>query len=246
MPNGGGKAGEAGPRKRGKARRAAVLLTATILGGWAFIPCAAAQQTIFNVPSADVLPAGGLYLEGDALWRPGRGEDTFLTLRAVAGLGGSCEAGVNRGGLTTMGRSTPLANLALKWQPFHATAWSLTAGVHGQFFLRGGADGSPSGHTYAHAAWTPVEGTRITAGVWYGTSGYAEAGVTKGVLAGFERRLGSTLVFQADWYSGRSGLGYLTSGFAWTAGRWVVYAGYSVKNGDPHGNAALVEIGRYL
>ncbi len=230
----------------GRTRGIAVLLTGVVLSGCAFIAPAAAQQTLFNVPSADVLPAGKLYLEEDNLWRPGRGEDTFFALRAVAGLGSAVEAGVNLGGLAAEGRSAPNATLALKWQPLHTRQWSLTAGINGLFFLRGSVDGSPSGHVYTHAAWTPVDGTRITAGVWYATSGYAGIGVAKGVLAGFEQHLSTTLVFQADWYSGRNGLGYFTPGFAWTIGPWVIYGGYSVKNGDSHENAALIEVGKYL
>jgi hypothetical protein len=231
---------------QGTAHRIAVLLTGVALSGCAFIAPSAAQQTLFNVPSADVLPAGKLYLEEDDLWRPGRGEDTFFTLRAVAGLSGSVEAGVNLGGLAAQGRAVPNAIVALKWQPVHTSQWSVTVGVHGLFLLRGGADGSPSGHAYAHAAWTPTDGTRITAGIWYATSGYAGSGVAKGVLAGFERHLSPVLVVQADWYSGRNGLGYFTPGLAWTIGPWVVYGGYSVKNGDSHENAALIEVGKYF
>ena len=222
-----------------------VLMLAVLIPG-VLATRAAAQQTLFNVPSADVLGAGKVYLEEDNLWRPGRPEDTYFTLRAMAGLGSAVEAGVNLGGLAAEGRSVPNAVLALKWQPLHTSQWSVTTGVHGLFFLGGSADGSPSGHVYGHAAWTPVDGTRITAGVWYATSGYAETGATRGVLAGFEQHFGPTLVFQADWYSGTNGLGYFTPGFAWTFGQWVIYAGYSVKNGDPHENAALIELGRYF
>lgn len=233
-------------RRQGAAQRGpAVLALGLVLIGWAFTGPAGAQQTLFNVPSADVLEPGKLYLEEDSLWRPGRPEDTYFTLRAVAGLGGAVEAGVNLGGLAAEGRSAPAAILAVKWQPLHASRWAVTTGINGQFFLRGSRDGSPSAHAYAHAAWTPVEGTRFTGGVWYATSGYADTGVTKGVLGGIEQRLSSTLVFQADWYSGRNGLGYLTPGFAWTIDQWVVYAGYSVKNGDSNENAVLVELGRY-
>jgi len=216
------------------------------LVGWAFAAPAVAQQTLFNVPSADVLAAGNLYLEEDNLWRPGRREETFFALRAVVGVGSAIEAGVNLGGLVAEGRSVPAAILAVKWQSLHNKLWSFTTGVHGQFFLRGSADGSPSGHAYAHTAWTPLDGTRVTAGIWYASSGYADTGVTKGVLAGFEQHLGSTLVVQADWFSGKNSLGYFTPGFAWTIGEWVVYAGYSFKNSDPHENAALIEFGRYL
>jgi hypothetical protein len=240
---------ERGGRHRGTKRRglcAAERMVGLALIGCAFGASAWAQQTLFNVPSADVLGAGKFYLEEDNLWRPGRPEDTYFTARAVAGLGSNVEGGVNIGGLVAKGRSVPTATLALKWQPLQTGPWSVTAGAFGLVYLRGRADGSPSGQAYAHAAWTPIEGTRVTAGVWYATSGYADIGVAKGLLAGFEQHLSPNLVFQADWYSGRNGLGYFTPGFAWTIGQWVVYAGYSVKNGDPHENAALVELGRYL
>ena len=219
------------------------LVAAIVLSGCVVVAPAAAQQTLFNVPSADVLPAGKLYLEEDDLWRPGRPEDTFFALRAVAGLGSAVEAGVNLGGLAAQGPSAPTAILAVKWQPVRSPRWALTTGINGQLFLRGSADGSPSAQAYAHAAWAPVDGTRFTGGVWYATAGFADAKVTKGALAGIEQRLGSALVFQADWFSGSSGLGYLTPGFAWTIGPWVVYGGYSVKNGDARENAVLIEVG---
>ena len=205
-----------------------------------------AQQTLFNVPSADVLDAGKVYLEEDNLWRPGRPEDTFFTARGVAGLGDHLEAGLNLGGFVAEGRSVPTGTLALKWQPVHSGAWAFTAGVHGLFFLRGSTDGSPSAHVYGHAAFTPADGTRITGGAWYSTSGYADTGVTRGILAGFEQRIVPSLNFQADWYSGHNEIGYFTPGFALTLGKWVVYAGYSFKNEDSHENAVLIEVGLYL
>ncbi len=219
---------------------------ALTLAALAWTPAASAQQTLFNVPSADVLEPGKVYLEEDNLWRSGRPEDTFFTLRGVVGLGEHVEGGVNLDGVAPRGRSAPTTMLALKWQPLHTSQWSLTGGVHGLFYVRGGSDGSPSAHVYAHAAWTPVEGTRLTAGGWCATSGFADAGATRGVLAGFEQRIAPSLNFQADWYSGRNGLGYLTPGFALTLGRWVLYGGWTLKNGEPCENGALIEVGANL
>jgi hypothetical protein len=207
---------------------------------------AAGQQTIFNVPSADVLGAGKTYVEEDNLWQPGDPEATFFTVRGVVGLGESLEGGVNVGGFTAAGRSVPTATTALKWQPLHGQTWALTTGVHGLFFLRGAGDGTPAAHAYAHVAWSPSASLRLTAGAWYATSGYAARGVARGALAGFELHLSSRLVAQADWYSGKNGLGYFTPGVAWSFGNWVVYAAYSLKNGDSHSNAALLEAGLNL
>ncbi|HVN76798.1 MAG TPA: hypothetical protein VMT19_10810 [Thermoanaerobaculaceae bacterium] len=238
-------------RQRGRQRSAQrhltrVLLAAAAWIGWGFAVPVRAQQTLFNVPSADVLEAGKLYLEEDNLWRPGRPDDTYLTARAVVGLGCNLESGVNLGGFVVRGRTVPTGTLELKWQPLHTSEWSVTGGVQGLFYLRGGADGSPSAQLYGHAAWVPRDGTRITAGAWYATSGFADVGVTRGVLAGFEQRIARSLNFQADWFSGGNGIGYFTPGFALTLGKWVLYGGWSLKNGEPHENAALVEVGRYL
>jgi len=204
------------------------------------------QQTLFNVPSADVLGPTQVYLEEDNLWRSGRPDDTFFTGRGVVGLGDHVEGGVNLGGFVARGRTVPTGTLELKWQPLHNSEWSLTGGVQGLFYLRGGTDGSPSAQLYAHAAWVPRDGTRITAGAWYATSGFADVGVARGALAGFEQRIAPALNFQADWFSGKNGIGYFTPGFALTLGKWVLYGGWSLKNGEPHENAALLEVGLNL
>ena len=82
----------------------------TILIALAAPSLASAQQTIFNVPTADVLENGKLYLETDWLWRPG--DPAFASgspIRGVYGLGGCVEAGVNFSGIVTPGRSDPVA-----------------------------------------------------------------------------------------------------------------------------------------
>jgi hypothetical protein len=203
----------------------------------------AAQQTIFNVPSADVLGVGNVYVEEDNLWIPGRPQDSSFAALGVIGLGHHLEGGATVGGFTAAGRSVPAATLALKWQPCHGRQWSLTAGAHGLLYLRGAGDGTPAAFSYAHLAWAPSSAFRATGGAWYATSGYAATGVARGALAGVELRLGPSLVAQADWYSGNNGLGYVSPGVAVTLGRWVLYAAYSLKNGDSHGNAALLELG---
>jgi hypothetical protein len=204
---------------------------------------AGAQQTIFNVPSADVLDRGKLYLEGDNLWRPSEPRLALFTGRGVVGLGSHVEAGVNLGGFTTPGRSAPTATITVKWQPWRLGPFALTTGAHGLFFLRGAGDGTPSVHVYAHGSYTAPTHTRLTAGAWFASSGYADAATTKGALFGFEQPASSHLNVIADWFTGKNGLGYLTPGISATAGPWTLYAGYSVKNGNSKGSALLIEIG---
>jgi len=204
---------------------------------------ARAQQTLFNVPSADVLEKGKLYLEEDTLWRPSDPDLAVFTMRGVYGFGSNVEGGVNFGGFVTPGRSTPSATIALKWQPVKIDKFVLTAGAHGLFFLRGSKDGDPAGWFYAHGSYALPTNTRITAGGWVATSGYAAPGSTGGGLLGLEQKVNDHLTIAADWFTGRNGIGYLSPGIISAWGPWTIYAAWSIKNGDSKGNAALLELG---
>jgi hypothetical protein len=216
---------------------AVVLLLALAAG------TSAAQQTIFNVPTADVLDNGKVYLEEDDLWRPQDPSFAIFSIRGVYGFGRHVEAGVNFGGFVTPRRSTPTATAAVKWQPIRAGGFALTTGAHGLFFLRGSQDGDPAGHFYADGSYAFPTNTRVTAGGWVATPGYASPGTTGGALAGFEQRVVEHVNLIADWYSGKNSLGYFTPGVSSTWGAFTVYAGYSFKNGDSKGNAMLFELG---
>jgi hypothetical protein len=202
-----------------------------------------AQQTLFNVPSADVLDKGKVYFEEDTLWRPQDPHFAVFTVRGVYGFGSNVEGGVNLGGFTTPGRSTPVAIAAIKWQPLKTGGFALTAGAHGLFFLRGSRDGDPAGYFYAHASYAFPTNTRLTAGAWVATPGYAAAINTRGGLFAFEQKVNDHLNINADWFSGENGLGYFSPGIVSTWGRWTIYAAYSLKNGDSKGNALLLELG---
>lgn len=202
-----------------------------------------AQQTLFNVPSADVLDKGKIYLEEDTLWRPSDPAFAVFTMRGVYGFGSHLEGGVNVGGFVTPGRSTPSATLALKWQPVKIGSFALTAGAQGLFFLRGSKDGDSAGQFYAHASYGFPTNTRLTAGGWVATTGYAAADSTRGGLFALEQKLNDHLTLAADWFSGRNGVGYLSPGIVSAWGPWTIYAAYSLKNGDSNGNAALLELG---
>lgn len=202
-----------------------------------------AQQTLFNVPSADVLAKGKVYLEEDTLWRPSDPDFAVFTMRGVYGFGSNVEGGVNVGGFVTPGRSTPTATLALKWQPVKIGGFALTAGAHVLFFLRGSKEGDPSGWFYAHGSYAFPTNTRLTGGGWVATSGYAAPGGTGGGLLAFEQKVNDHLTLAADWFSGRNGIGYLSPGIISAWGPWTIYASWSLKNGDSRGNASLVELG---
>ncbi len=202
-----------------------------------------AQQTIFNVPSADVLDKGKTYLELDVLGRPQDPNFALFTARGVYGFGSNIEAGVNFGGFLVPGRSVPYATPNIKWQPWHNDKLAFTTGVFGLFYLRGSKDGDPAVLGYAEASYKLPTNTRLTAGGYWASSGYAASDPQAGALLGFEQKINDHLNIIADWISGDNGIGYFTPGVSVPLGAWTIYAGYSIKNGNSDGNAMLIEGG---
>jgi hypothetical protein len=212
----------------------------------AVVPVASAQQTIFNVPSADVLDPGKVYLEVDELFRPTDPEFSSTTVRGVFGVLPRMEAGVNFGGLNAPGPVIPTATVAVKIQPVRAGGFTLTAGGNGLFFLKGSDDGNPAGLGYGFASYRiPKLGTRIELGGWYSSAGYALPRSTGGGLATFEQPIACLpgLSVAADWFSGENAIGYVSPGLIYTFGHWTAYAAYSIKNGDSRGDGGLIELG---
>jgi hypothetical protein len=207
---------------------------------------ALAQQTIFNVPSADVLDPGKVYLETDELFRPTEPEFSSTTIRGVVGVVPHMEAGVNFGGFNSPGSIVPTANVAVKLQPLKIGGFAATVGGFGLFYLRGSQDGNPAGQGWGHLSYRiPTIETRITVGGWYASAGYAKPNSTGGALAAFEQPLPwvKGLTLAADWWSGVNSIGYFSPGFYWSIGKWTVYAAYTMKNGDSKGNGGLIELG---
>ena len=205
-----------------------------------------AQQTIFNVPSADVLDPGKVYAEVDELFRPTDPEFSSTTVRGVVGVVPRIEAGVNFGGLVSPGPVVPTASVAVKIQPLKIGDFAVTAGGFGLFYLRGSEDGNPAGQGWGHLSYRlPGIGTRISVGGWYASGGYAKPDATGGALAALEQPLPwvTGLSLAADWWSGENAIGYVSPGIVYAFGHWTAYAAYSIKNGDSRGNAGLIELG---
>ncbi len=229
--------------RRRQARRTALVAFAVLVGASSV---ASAQQTIFNVPSADVLDPGKVYLEVDELFRPTEPKFSSTTVRGVVGILPRVEGGVNFGGLNAPGPVIPTANVAIKIQPVRIGEFALTAGGNGLFFLEGSQDGDPAGLGYGFASYRiPKLGTRIEFGGWYSSAGYALPRSTGGALATFEQPIACVpgLSVAADWFSGENSIGYISPGLIFAFGHWTAYAAYSIKNGDSQGNGGLIELG---
>jgi hypothetical protein len=201
------------------------------------------QQTIFNIPSADVLSRGAVYGEVDALGTAHSPREDFFTVRGVFGLGGGVEAGINLGGFNSLGSHDPTVNPSLKWQPVSKNRFAFTTGLICQLPATGGSAAQAAVLGYGHFAFKPRENTRITLGGWTASSHYAAEGPASGGLAGIEQKVGPHLSLAADWYTGGSSIGYFTPGLIWSRGKATFYAGYTLQNHSRQGDGLLLEFG---
>src|ERR1035437_7887829 len=93
---------------------------------------ATAQETVFNVPSQDVLAPGTVYGELDGPFRLADPKYYAITPRVVIGLGYNLEGGVNLPGYINVGDKLWAAHLTFKHgQSLDTTGpWTLTEGAH--------------------------------------------------------------------------------------------------------------------
>jgi len=195
------------------------ILGLVFLIGCAF-PLANAQQTVFNVPTTDVLDKGKVYFELDVTAKPNDAEDvsafSSFVPRVVVGVGSRIEVGVNLNGNIQPGPDATTIVPAIKWKFYDGkdNGWGVVAGsnlyvpVHNKAYNAGV-------YVYTLAQKTFKKGTRI---------GFGSYLFSKNVVASNANRAGGQFTFEqpvtkrininADWFTGKHSNGYLTTGTA--------------------------------
>jgi hypothetical protein len=227
-----------------------------VFAGWLALACslgagrAAAQSTIFNIPTTDTVSAKGLYAEFDFLAQaPDTGYSrTYLyNPRLVVGARHDLEFGVNfpvytvrtGGASSTDGYIQPNA----KWR-FYRSDGGIALAV-------GGLVNAPLNERDAQDGWGLIYGLvskkieagncgpRFHAGAYKIVSANQDpkngpvsfAGPRAGAILGYEQPVYKRISIVADWYSGRNSIGYLTPGVSLTLpGAGLLNAGYSIGN----------------
>ena len=211
---------------------------------------AAAQSTIFNIPTTDTVAPKHGYFEFDyfpELPGPdGGGRFTTYTPRIVFGVVNNVEAGVNISNfhvndVGTFSLFQP--NIKYKFYADDDDGLAAAAGIIGYIPMNHRDDSDTFGQIYGNVSKKIKSGARFTGGVWSSIS--LASGNTGGVLAGYEQPLGGSKVsFVADWFSGKNFWGYFTPGISVTLPHnGLLNIGYSIGNdsfGDPsNDNRAL-------
>lgn len=209
------------------------------------------QQTIFNVPSADVANKGDWFYQHQTVARAWSSEKHWVQTNSFGyGIGHNLELdaswyNVEPGGL---GQSSPSVGIKASI-PLRKTdkrlPTRLILGDMVEFRRRSPNDlpDSPHEGNWVYAMLSsdiPKTRTRLTAGFTDGTS--VLFGIRKfGALAGIEQPISRRWMLQADWFAGKHDLGYLIPGAVYRFGeRWMVSFGYQIPNRDGTGFQGIV------
>jgi hypothetical protein len=214
-----------------------------------FVLCvgvAAAQQTVFNVPSGDVLDRGNLYGELDFTYMHSNDLAVF-TPRIVIGLGRRVEVGLNVNGLSTADELQTTLSPTIKWKAYDggANGWAFLVGDD-LFLPVQNRTYDAGNYVWAEFAKTWNTKTRATFGAYYFTPNVVDSAQRAGGQFAIEQPLGNRVTIAADWYTGAQSLGYITPGIiVKLSSKLTWYSTYQIGNrGAANGNhQLLMEIG---
>ena len=195
-----------------------------------------AQQTIFNVPSADVLDKGKVYVELDAAFKPNNQDvlrkfSSFVP-RVVAGAGRNVEVGLNiTGNLNPAIDSTTLVP-AVKWRFYQNEKVSLYTGTNFYIPVRNKSYNFGA-YSYLGMAKT-INKTRLTAGGFVFSKNVAAQNASRGGgQFAIEQTINDRVTISADWLTGRHANGYFTPGLIYKPHpKATAYLAYSIGNAD--------------
>jgi len=203
-----------------------------------------AQQTVFNVPTTDVLDKGKVYFELDISAKPNDtaalGHFSSFVPRLVFGAGHGVEIGVNILGNIQPGPDSTTVAPAVKWKAYDGkdNGWAIVLGDNLYFPVRN------KGYNVGTYAYTTIQktfkkGTRVGFGSYFYSKNVVAANANRaGGQFTFEQPITKKLNLNADYFTGKMANGYLTMGAAYKlTNKLTGVAAYSVGNSNvSHGN----------
>lgn len=217
------------------------LLLATV-----FSMPALAQETIFNVPSGDILDKSKVYGEFDFayLWNANAGA---YTPRIVLGAGHHVEFGMNLNGIASPGPSQTTPTPTIKWKAYDGgkNGWAFIVGDD-VFIPVQNRSYNVGNYFYGEFAKTLKSQTRLTFGAYDFTAHVVASSNRAGGQFGIEQPVGKNVTLAADWFTGNHSAGYFTPGAAIKlTPRATAYLAYEIGNsGASMGNRLLlIELG---
>jgi len=196
------------------------------------------QQTVFNVPSSDVLERGKIYFELDATFKTNNQQTlrrfSSFVPRIVVGIGGDAEVGLNLTGNVQPGRDTTTLVPAIKWRVYNNEKSGVYVVVGDSVFIPlRNKSYNVGNYAYAQVSKTFRSKTRITGGAYYFTKNVVSTAARVGGQFSFEQPITSKFGIAADYYTGKNAAGYFTPGINFKPHpKLTGYVGYSLGNAD--------------
>jgi hypothetical protein len=198
-----------------------------------------AQQTIFSVPTTDVLEKGKVYVETYANFKlndqdAARRSSSFVP-RVVVGAGGNAEVGLNLLGNVQPGADATILSPSVKWRPFCSEKRGVAVAIGSNLFVPVRNRSYKIGnYAYAQISKRFKSGTRLTAGGYHFTKSVVAPNAQRaGGQFGFEQTINKYLNVNADWITGKHAAGYFTPGIAFKPHpKATGYIGYSIGNAN--------------
>ena len=196
-----------------------------------------AQQTIFNVPSADVTEKGMIFVQHESQFS---GDFGLFTNYGAVGIGKNTEIDLTLFGVGTKKVRNEVLGIGFKTSlPIHEKSETkFTFGHIVPVSLRGNGVG---GYSYSHLSTRlPKIKTRITSGVLVGTTTLFGRDFLC-YIGGLEQPVTKRLSLVMDWHSGKHAYGFLISGFSYAFNHnLTLWAGYQIPNNRANGNNGFV------
>ena len=196
-----------------------------------------AQETVFNVPTADVLDKGKVYFELDVSAKPNDSEavgrfSSFVP-RLVVGAGHHIEAGVNLLGNIQPGPDSTTIAPTIKGKVYDGkdNGWATVIGDNLFLPVRNRAYNAGT-YTYVMTQKTFNKSTRVGFGGYFFSRNVVAAKANRaGGQFTFEQPLNKKVTIAADWFTGKHSAGYFTPGVIFKVGTKITgYASYSIGN----------------
>lgn len=195
------------------------------------------QQTIYNVPTTDVLDKGKVYAELDVSFKfnnqdAARKFSSFVP-RVVIGAGNNVEVGLNVNGNIQPGLDSTTLVPSVKWRFYQNEKKdvALMAGTNVYIPVRNRGYNIGS-YSYVAGSKT-INKTRLTAGGYYFSKNVVATAGRAGGQFGIEQTVNSKFSVAADWITGKHASGYFTPGVIYKpTPKVTTYFSYSLGNAN--------------
>jgi hypothetical protein len=210
-----------------------------VLAAFVLMMCKAdtspAQQTVFNVPTSDVLPSGKVYAELDISAKPVDPKFSSFVPRIVVGAGGKVEVGLNVLGNIQPGPDATALSAAVKWKVYDGAdnGWGIVVGNNLIVPVRNGSYDLGT-YSYTTIQKSFKTGTRVGFGGYFFSRNVVAPNANRmGGQFTFEQPVTRKLNINADWFTGKHANGYVTFGTAYKmTNRLTGVAAYSIGNAN--------------